>query len=121
MQLWYPMADPKLVASLSKTNFGLPEDESKITLPLLAVFPSWAQHGADSEGGGAVLGLLIPVLVPPALRQPSTCSKNQEPWSQLQPLVLCPSCLQFAILNQKVVPSADFSISKVVISPFAPL
>lgn len=76
MRLWYPVAGPKLVASLSKTDFGLPENESKITLLLLAAFPGWPQHGADSEGGGAVFGLLIPVLAPPALRQPSTCAKN---------------------------------------------
>lgn len=41
MRLWYPVAGPKLVASLSITDFGLPENESKITLLLLAAFPGW--------------------------------------------------------------------------------
>lgn len=63
VQLWYPMAGPKLVAGLGKTNFGLPEDERKTTLLLLlAACPQQAERGADSEGGGAFFGGAQPSL-----------------------------------------------------------
>lgn len=88
VQLWYLMAGSKLVASLGKTDFGLPENESKITQLLLAAFSCWAQHGADSEGGGAVFGAAQPRLSTSSPQ--ATVYLHQKPGTVITATPTCP-------------------------------
>lgn len=60
VQSWYSMASPKPVTSLSKSDSGLPEDKSKVTLLLLAAFFCPVQCGAGSGCDGEVLGTAQP-------------------------------------------------------------
>lgn len=63
--------------TLCRTQSGLPEDESKITQLLFPVSPGWAQHGADSEGDGAVLRATQPC--PDASKPQTTVYLHQKP------------------------------------------
>lgn len=60
VQSWYPMASPKFLTSLSKTDSGLPEDKSEVILLWLDAFLRPAQCGTGSERDVEVLGAAQP-------------------------------------------------------------
>lgn len=93
MQSWYPMANPKFVTSLRKTDSGLPEDKSKVILMQLDAF-SPAHCGTGSECDGEVLGVAYPGFRSSSPYKPILSQKiGSMVTSMLLSLILCACAL----------------------------